>query len=93
MKFWGQEVNEIEKGLWATHIRKPVYGTCVALNGLLLDKAIESKVKIKVTCPGGEEIIDPAEWKETALYYTKVFKKPNDPMPMYQKSINSLISE
>ena len=91
-KIDGQEVVETESR-WETTIRKPIYGTCVALNEKLLKSAISKRKKILVKCPGAEELIDPKEWMKDAKRISKVFKQPNNPMILYQKSIGVTISE
>lgn len=87
-RFYGQVVTE-NGDLWVTEIRKPIYGTCVALNERLLNEAIRKGKKILVKCPGAEETIDPQEWKKTAMRIEKVFRFPDRPMILYQKLIGS----
>lgn len=96
--FWGQKV-EVEGDLWITKIAKSVYGTTVALNKLLLDSAIRAKAKLKVgtidpkTNDWVWEVISPTEWKNSAVQFSKVFKRPDDPMIMYQRSVGKIKPE
>ena len=86
MNFYGQKVDKVD-GMWVTKIDKPIYGTCVAINEKILDMAAFFKVKLKIICPGAEEVVDPKEFKKQARRIEKVFRFPDDPMILYQKSI------
>ena len=89
LRFYGQEVQTAGK-YWVVFIHRPVYGLCVALNEKLLDAAIKFKATLVVQCPGGEEIIEPKEWKKQGQRFEKVFMLPDRPMVFYQKNIFSV---
>lgn len=72
---------------WYMFIHKPIYGTCVAIRGAILDKAIQLNKRIVVQCPHGEAIIDPKSWKKTAKRIEKEFKIPGVPMVLYQAEL------
>jgi hypothetical protein len=60
------------------------------LNQKVLDCAIEQNKTLVVSCPNGAERISPAEFKKKSMRIEKVFRQPNNPMVMYQKSITPL---
>jgi hypothetical protein len=85
-KIQGQEV--IESGdLWRIHIKKPIYGHCVAINSKLLFMADQQHKRIIVSCPGAEEETTAREWQWKAKRINKVFRIPNHPMVLYQAQI------
>ena len=87
LMFYGQKVTVISDDLWETEIKKPIYGSCIALNAKLINEAIMARVKLRVICPTAIETFDPQEFKNTAQRIEKVFRIPTQPMILYQKTI------
>lgn len=79
-----QKVRVITKSLWAFHIDKPIYGTCVAIRDRILEDARKAGVQMLLTCPGGKEIVNPSKWMKSAKRIEKVFLIPEHPMVLYQ---------
>lgn len=84
--FDGQMV-EIYGDMWTTSINKPLYGTYCNLNEKLLNAAIQANATLIVKCPNAELTISAKEWKETSLRTEKVFKRPDEPMILYGRSL------
>ena len=63
--------------------KRPLYGNYISISKNKLDKAIRFGAKILVKIPGGEELVDPAEWKTRGKVTKQVFLRPDDPMILY----------
>ena len=75
----------------SVNIKKPLYGNFVYINGNVITKAIEHGAWLEITIPKGRAIVDPRQWKETAIKIEKVMKKvfkfPDNPMILYGGSV------
>lgn len=85
-KIQGQEVVDTGE-VWRIHIKKPIYGHCVAINAAVLMKAHALKRRIIVSCPGAEEETTPQEWMWKGQKIQKVFRIPDQPMTLWQAHI------
>lgn len=89
-KIDGQEV-EIHGDVWLTHIKKPLYksstGYVVSLNGKLLEEAEKYSKKLVVTCMDARFVTTATQWKVDGRRYEKVFKRPDEPMVLYEREI------
>lgn len=90
MTIQGQPI-EVKGNVWHIHINKPVYDTCVSLNGEIINQAKANKVKLEVSCYHRNtyhvETIDPDDWVKKAFRYEKVYRYKDRPMVFYQTSI------
>lgn len=72
---------------FSINIKKPLYGNFVYIRGDFVDRAIRFGMMLDITIPKGRAIVDPKQWKETAIKTEKVMKKvfkfPDDPMILY----------
>ena len=82
-----QVIKVISFDTWAYHIDKPIYGLFVAVRDKILDTAIKHKKYLLLTCPGGEEKVNPTEWKKKAKMFKKEYLIPGKPMIFYQNFI------
>ncbi len=87
--FHGQPVYDMGT-YWTVVIRKPIYGTCIMVNEKIVRKANQAGVDLLLQCPGGEERISPSDLKKKAKLVEKVFKQPNNPMKLYQYTIQPI---
>jgi len=65
-------------------INKPIYGHCVALNSDIIKAATRNHRLLLVKCPEASELLEPQAWVKKAARIAKVFRRPNDPMILYQ---------
>lgn len=83
MKLYGQEI--IEDGMfWHIHIKKPIYGTTVALNDKIIREAIRLNRILCIKTKGAYEEISPKAWMAKSIKIKKEFRIPGKPMTLWQ---------
>lgn len=80
--------NDVD-GTWKLFIRKPIYGTCVAISKRIVERARSAGVLVDVRCPGGRSVLSPDEIVKLGKVVKKVFRYPEHPMVMYQINLES----
>ena len=86
IKIYGQTVKD-DGITYHVHIKKPIYGHCVAINSKIINQAIQNHRWLHVSCPGAEETVNPWEWLSKGQKIEKVYRIPNHPMVLYQKHV------
>jgi hypothetical protein len=87
MELFNGQVRTIGVRYWYIKILKPIYGDCVAIRSRIIDEAIKKKKLLLVEVNGKIEMISPKLWKKEAQKISKVFKIPECPMILYQRTI------
>jgi hypothetical protein len=82
----GQAVND-DGEVYEIYIHKPIYGHCVALNSDIIKLAKLHLRSLLVKCPGASEKIAPDDWVSKSKRIEKVFRRPDQPMILYQGHI------
>jgi hypothetical protein len=86
IKIQGQEIED--DGLsYHIHIKKPIYGTTVALNDAIIKYARNHNRRLIVSCPKAKESVTPDEWVARSTIIKKVFRYPDNPMILWQGTI------
>lgn len=85
---WGQQIED-DGTTYHIHIKKPIYGHCVALSSKIIGEAIKNHRFIEVSCPGASETINPWLWMEKSKKINKVYRDPKHPMTLYQAHIGN----
>ena len=86
LKIWGQEVEDTGNH-YRIHIKKPIYGHCVAINSKIIREASKNHKLLIVSCPGASEEISPDGWVWKSQKISKVFRDPSHPMTLFQAHI------
>lgn len=86
--FYGQAVED-DGVSYYVHIKKPIYGHCVAINRAIIQAAITNGRLLVVSCPGASEVIPPRAWVNRARRIEKVFRRPDEPMVLYQATVGN----
>lgn len=86
IKIWGQEIED-DGTNYHIHIKKPIYGHCVALSSKIIGEAIKNHRWLIVSCPGASETINPWSWMEKSKKISKIYRDPKHPMTLYQAHI------
>ena len=75
------------------HIKKPIYGHCVAVNETILRRCEQLNRLMEISCPGKKETLTPQEWRDKSKRISKVFKYPDNPMILWQGTIGRVIKD
>jgi hypothetical protein len=75
---------------WYIKIYKPIYGDCVALRSRIIDDAIKFDKTLLVEVNGKIEKVTPRTWKQEAKKIEKIFKIPECPMILYQRTLRNI---
>jgi hypothetical protein len=88
--FHGQSVDMTDTE-WRTFIMKPIYDKVVYVNEKLIKAAKKAKVQLRVECPGGSSVYDPAEILLNGRKIEKVFKIKEKPMILYKLDLEEVL--
>jgi hypothetical protein len=88
IKIWGQPIDD-DGTNYHIHIKKPIYGHCVALSSKIISEAIRCHRWLIVSCPGASETVNPWAWVEKSTKISKVYRDPSHPMTLYQAHIGA----
>jgi len=69
---------------YEVYINKPIYGHCVALNEDIINHAKRHNRLLLVKCPGASQLLSPQAWIDKSKRVLKVFRRPDQPMVLYQ---------
>ena len=83
LNFYGQEVIE-DGNVWHVHIKKPIFGTCVAINNKIINQAIERGKMLKISTTNASEETTPYGWIRKSIKMKKVFRFADRPMILWQ---------
>ena len=84
----GQEIEEAGE-YWFVHIRKPIYGTVVAINEKILAKAEKLGKHLVISTKGIEKQFTPQGWRKQSKRFEKVFNYPDNPMVIWQGDVRA----
>lgn len=91
-KISGQMVDD-DGVCYHVHIKKPIYGQCVAISDAIIKEAETHHRLLLLTCPGAQETISPADWMRKSKVLRKVFRYPDNPMVLWIGTIGKLPDE
>lgn len=92
MQLYNGQVQTLGNKLWYMKFQKPIYGTVCAIRDRILKDAMKAGKLLLVECPGGQEVVSPKTWLTEGKRMEKVFKIPDRPMILYERSIK-LVNE
>ena len=90
MQLFNGQVSTVGLKYWHIRINKPIYGDCVAIRSRIIDEAIAKQKILLVEANGKLEKVHPLTWKKESQKIEKVFKIPECPMILYQRTLRNI---
>lgn len=87
MILYNGQIQTVGTNYWHMKVNRPIYGDCVAIRSKIIDDAIKQHKTLLVEVNGKIEKVKPQIWKNESKKISKVFKIPECPMILYQRSL------